>query len=287
MQERLTGGTKKRILAIHDISCIGKCSLTVALPVISSVGIETAIIPTAVLSTHTGGFEGFTYRDLTDDILPIIDHWQAESIGFDALYIGYLGSLEQIDIMKKIVSVYRPMGTATVIDPVMGDNGRLYATFDEDFPKYMRSLCREADIITPNLTEAVFMLGEEYHPGPYTREYIDGLMERLCGIGAKKVVLTGVYFDDDTLGAAVRDCDEGVTEYVMQKKLPGFFHGTGDVFASSLVAALVKGRSLKDAAMIATRFVTRSISNTVIPDGARCYGVNFESAIGSLIDELK
>ncbi len=279
-------GRQLRVLAVHDISCIGKCSLTVALPVISAAGIETAILPTAVLSTHTGGFKNYTYRDLTDDIVPIVNHWVSEAITFDAIYMGYLGSTHQIDIMKKIISLYKPEGTTVIIDPVMADNGSLYATFDEDYPRYMADLCRYADIITPNITEAVLMLGEEYVPGPYNNEYIEGLLIRLGNICRGKIVLTGVHFDSKHIGAAVYDAATGFVEYAMGKKLPGFYHGTGDVFASSLTAALMLGKPLEKAAQIAVDYTAMSIAATKVSKSERCYGVNFEAALPQLIDML-
>lgn len=281
-----SNGRQLRALAIHDISCIGKCSLTVALPVMSAAGIETAIIPTAVLSTHTGGFEGFTYRDLTDDIVPIVNHWKSEGMTFDAVYIGYLGSERQIDIMKDILSEYSD--ALAVIDPVMGDNGRLYATFDENYPKLMLELCKHADIITPNMTEAVLMLGDEYKRGPYTKQYIEDIVARLGAECGASVVLTGVHFDDNELGAAVWDKNGNKVSYVMAQKLSGFYHGTGDVFASSFVSSMMLGKSMEDSARIAVELVRDSISATAVAgqQGDRCYGVNFEAALPGFVARL-
>ncbi|MBE5818313.1 MAG: pyridoxamine kinase [Clostridiales bacterium] len=287
MQAVNSDGRQLRALAIHDISCIGKCSLTVALPMMSAAGIETAIIPTAVLSTHTGGFEGFTYRDLTDDIMPIVEHWKCEDMAFDAVYIGYLGSERQIDIMKDILNEYN--SALAVIDPVMGDNGKLYATFDESYPALMLELCKQADIITPNITEAVLMLGEEYTHGPYTQEYIECLIKRLGEACNASVVLTGVYFDENELGAAVWDNDKKQLYYTMAQKLSGFYHGTGDVFASSFVAAMMLGKTMECSAHIAVETVRDSIMATVAApqQGKRCYGVNFEAVIPSFIARVK
>ena len=168
---------QERILAIHDISCVGRCSLTVAIPIISSVGIECSGLPTAVLSTHTGGFTGYTYRDLTEDMVPIDEHWQTLGIRFDAFYTGFLGSFEQIDIVKKLFRDLSHEGTRIYVDPVMADKGKLYPVFGPDFPAGMRQLCEMADVIMPNLTELSFMLGIEYKEGPYTREYIDSVLD--------------------------------------------------------------------------------------------------------------
>ncbi len=281
-------GEQLRVLAVHDISCIGKCSLTVALPVISSVGIETAILPTAVLSTHTGSrFKGFTYRDLTEDLLPIFEHWQREGLNFDAVYVGYLGSKRQIDIIEHIIAEQHKKEALIFIDPVMGDHGRLYANFSADYPQKMLSLCKNADIITPNITEAALMLNEEYISGPYTEEYIEHLLKNLAQNGIKKIVLTGVYFDDERLGVAIYDSENGITEYEMSQKLPGFYDGTGDIFASSFVAAVMHGKTLQRAAQIAETFVVESIRATALRKGEKCYGVNFESAIQGFTEQMQ
>ena len=166
----------KRVAAIHDISGVGKCSLTVALPIISAAGVECSVMPTAVLSTHTGGFEGFTFRDLTDDLRPIAEHWKKENICFDALYSGYLGSLGQIDIVRDIFEMFRTPETWIMVDPVMADNGRLYSLFTLDHVKGMAKLCGRADVIIPNRTEAAFMLEREYRDGPMREEEVNDLL---------------------------------------------------------------------------------------------------------------
>ena len=145
---------QKRVAAIHDISGFGKCSLTVALPIISAAGIETTIMPTAVLSTHTGGFTGYTYRDLTGDLRAIAEHWKSLELHFDAIYSGFLGSFEQIDIVKDFIDMFRADGNITVVDPAMADNGQMYSLFNMEFAKAMASLCAKADIVVPNITEA-------------------------------------------------------------------------------------------------------------------------------------
>ena len=190
----------KRVAAIHDISGFGKCSLTVALPVLSSVGLETCVIPTAVLSTHTGGFTGFTYRDLTEDILPMARHWHSLGLHFDAIYTGYLGSMEQIDLVREVVSLLRDEDTLVLADPAMADNGRLYSLFSPGFEQGMATLCADADIIIPNITEACLMLGLPYRSGPHTEAEINEMLQALCALGPQQVVLTGVSFDPATLG---------------------------------------------------------------------------------------
>ena len=212
---------QKRVLAIHDISCIGKCSLTVAIPIISAAELECAVIPTAVLSTHTGEFTGYTFRDLTDDIEPICKHWRSFGIGFDAIYTGYLGSAKQISLVRSIIDTFGGEGKTVFVDPVMADAGRLYANFDMAFVSEMRSLCAEADVITPNLTEAAFLLGGEYRESGYGEEYIKETLGALCELGPKAAMLSGVSYEDGKIGAAYleRGGDYG---YFADERIPGF-----------------------------------------------------------------
>jgi len=278
---------QKRVLAIHDISCFGKCSLTVALPIISSTGLECTVMPTAVLSTHTGGFKGFTYRDLTEDLLPILEHWKTLDIGFDSIYTGFLGSFEQIDIVSKIIKELKKKKTLVVVDPVMADNGELYSIFSKDFPKGMRRLCEQADVIVPNMTEAALLLNEEYNKGPYTEEYIEGLLKRLGKINSKKIILTGVFFNNDHLGAASFDSISGEISYSFHDLIPGYYHGTGDVFGSAVVSAMLNGANLERANEIAVEFTAESIKRTNEAGTDIRFGVNFEEGLGKLIRIIK
>lgn len=276
---------QKRVAAIHDISCFGKCSLTVALPIISAAGIETAVIPTAVLSTHTGGFTGYTVRDLSEDIVPVARHWNSENIEVDAVYTGYLCSKQQIYLVLEAARLISREDTLLITDPVMADNGKLYKAFDSDYPKYMTELCANANIITPNITEAALMLGIKYRVGPYTEDYINSLLEGLYLKTHAKIVLTGVYYDNRRIGAAVYDGEK--KEYVFSERISASYHGTGDVFASTLTAALLNGRSLKAAAQIAVNFTCACIKRTAENDTDMRYGVNFESQIPNLIKYLE
>ena len=272
----------KRALSIQDISCFGRCSLTAALPIMSAMGIETAIIPTAVLSTHTGGFEGYTFRDLTEDILPIVRHWQKYNIGFDAVCTGYLGSSEQIDIMKEIFKIYSQNGAMIFADPAMGDYGKLYSGFDSNFADKMASLCSVADVITPNITEAAMITGEKYIESGYGKDYIDTLLKKLADTGAKKIILTGVSYSTDKQGAAFFDRERNEYGCYMTENLPGGNHGTGDIFAAVAAGTLIKGGSLYSACKNAADFVVRSIKATVEDDDKYWYGVNFESQLSWL-----
>lgn len=278
---------QKRVAAIHDLSGFGKCSLTVALPILSAAGIETSALPTAFLSTHTGGIRGYTYRDLTADMRPVMQHWKSLDIRFDAIYTGYLGSFEQLDIVKEFFDIFRTEDNLILVDPVMGDNGELYTNFTHEFAAGMRSLCQKADIIVPNLTEASLLLDEPFCPGPYTASYIESILLKLSKLGPKKIVLTGVFFNEDELGAATYDQATNTTDYVFTQKIPGYYHGTGDVFASALLAALLNDFSLIESAAIAVKFTTDSIRRTYIAKTDYRFGVNFEQSFPDFLKELK
>ncbi|MDR0865770.1 MAG: pyridoxamine kinase [Candidatus Symbiothrix sp.] len=277
----------KRVAAIHDISGFGKCSLTVALPIISAAGIETTVLPTAVLSTHTGGFTGFTYRDLTEDIAPITEHWKSLDIQFDAIYTGFLGSFEQLDLVTRFFKAFKTDDNIILVDPVMADNGELYKIFSPEFAVGMSKLCEQADIIVPNLTEAALLLGEKYNPGPYTEAYIEETMKKLSALGPQKIVLTGVFFNDEELGAATYDAVTGEVAYAFEKRIPGYYHGTGDVFGSALLAAILNDFRLNEAAAIAVRFTTSAIKKTAEAGTDIRYGVNFEQSIPEFLRDLK
>lgn len=277
---------QKRVAAIHDISCVGRCSLTVALPIISAAGFDTSVLPTAILSTHTGGFEGFTYRDLTEDIKPISKHWKSLNIKFDALYSGFLGSFEQIDLVADLFNTFRNEDTLVMVDPVMADNGVLYSIYSPEMAKGMAKLCALADIVVPNLTEAAFILEEEYIGENYSREYIETTLRKLSSLGAKKVVLTGVSFEKDKLGAAAYDRDLDKITYAFNDRIEGYFHGTGDVFGSTLLSALLNDFPLEEATQIAVDYTHKCISLTEQAEQERRYGVSFERAIPYLIKRL-
>ena len=275
----------KRIVTVQDISCVGKCSLTVALPIISAMGIEAAILPTAVLSTHTM-FSGFTVKDLTDQIRPITEHWNKEGITFDAMYTGYLGSFEQIDLTKEMADTFCKDGNLLFVDPAMADNGKLYPAFDEAFAKYMATLCAKADIIVPNITEACFMLGEEYKE-KYDEAYAKMLLKKLTNLGAKIAILTGVSFEEGTTGVMGYDSVNDEYYHYTHKKQSRSYHGTGDIFSSTCLGGIVRGLSWKDAARIAADYTSESIRLTIEDPKGNDYGVNFEEAVPCLLESLK
>lgn len=272
----------KKIVTIQDVSCFGKCSITVALPIISAMGVECAIIPTSILSTHTGGFEGWTFRDLSDDIPKIKEHWKKCNLKFDTIYTGYLGSHSQIDYVMDFASDFRGDGTLLFVDPAMGDKGRLYTGFDADFPLHMAKLCAMADIIVPNMTEASFMLGIEYRE-EYDEDYVKDILRKLCALGAKKAVLTGVSFEKSTQGAMLYDSETDTFHSHFQNNIPMSFHGTGDTFASVFVGALTHGFDEKDALNLAVDFTVECIKSTIPEAENHRYGTKFEECLPSLI----
>lgn len=273
----------KRILTIQDISCVGQCSLTVALPILSACGLETAILPSAVLSTHSVGFRDFTFRDLTEDIPAIQHHWQQEGIRFQAVYTGYLGSARQIEMVKDICRNLLVPGGKKIVDPAMADRGELYPVFDMDFVQEMKKLVGEGDIVLPNITEASLLTDTEYRE-EYDEEYICGLVAGIHRLGAGTVVLTGVSYDANSTGVLVSE--QGKQTYYRHELLDRGCHGTGDVYASSFVGAYMHGKTVPEAARIAADYTLACIKNT-LDDPNHWYGVKFEPVLGELIEALK
>ena len=279
---------QKKVLAINDISCVGRCSLTVALPIISSCGVECSIMPTAILSTHTGGFSGFTFTDFTSEMLKIANHWKSLDLKFDAIYTGFLGSKEQIEIVKEIVEMFRNDNVKVVVDPAMADNGNMYSIFDLDFANEMKKLCMGADVVVPNITEACFLTNTPYETAPHSKEFINKLIDGLAKLNVKALVLTGVSYVSGKLGSVTYDYTTNTYNYYNREIIPEYFHGTGDCFASALVASLAKGKTLDEANKIAVNFTVNSILETIKYQGIdKKYGVNFEEALESLIKEVK
>ena len=242
----------KRVLTIQDISCLGKCSLTIALPVLSALGAETVILPTAVLSTHTM-FRNFTCKDLSDQIEPIADHWKSEGVTFDAIYTGYLGTTSQIDQIRKLFKSFRDQNTKIIVDPVMADNGKLYPAFDMDYVRKNTELCAEADIIVPNITEAALMTGMDYRE-EYDEVYIKELLSRLNALGANVSVLTGVSLEQGKTGVMGYERETGEYYVYQNRRIDAAYHGTGDLFSSTCVGEILKGRSWQDAMRIAADY---------------------------------
>ena len=261
---------------------MGQCSLTVALPILSACGHETCILPSAVLSTHTGGFSGYTFRDLTDDMPAIQAHWEKEGVKFDGIYTGYLGSIKQVGYVKNILERMGKAGAVKIVDPAFADNGKLYCIFDQAYVEAMKTLCPAADILLPNITEACYLTGTEYKE-QYDEQYIKDLLLSLSKLGCSTVVLTGVSYRPDTTGVAVYE--KGELYYYEHKRISKGCHGTGDVYASAFTGALMRGKSLIDAAKIAADYTVLCIENTQ-GDPSHWYGVKFETALPELMKSL-
>ena len=274
-----------KILTIQDISCFGQCSITVALPVVSAFGIETAVLPSAVLSTHTSGFTDFTVRDLTEDLPAIRKHWESEGICFDAIYTGFIASAEQLDYIKDIIdSRLKPDGQVFV-DPAMADHGVFYNGFDQEFADKMGELCKLGDYILPNTTEACYILHKPWKEH-FTKEEMLEMARELSEFTKRYVILKGYEHGDNELGMIVLDKKEDSIEIVYNDRVDYVSHGTGDVFASSFVGSVMVGKTPSQASKIAGEFTKIAIEKT-IGDETHTYGVKFEQAIPQLYDLLK
>ena len=265
-----------RVAAIHDMSGFGRCSLTVAIPILSAMGIQCCPLPTAFLSTHTGGFEGFTFLDMTDELPKVAAHWKSLGLGFQAVYSGFLGSERQIAIVEDFLREFRGPDTVAVIDPVMGDHGAVYQTYTPAMCAGMTRLSELADVITPNLTEAALLLDIPYGELPVGEAGCREIVERLSLDGRRSVVLTGASTAPELTGAMCFDARTGQTEAVQTQRVPQEFHGTGDVFASVLTGALVQGASLPDAVRQAVDFVRACAERTARAGIPMREGVEFE-----------
>jgi len=272
-----------RVAAIHDLSGFGKCSLTVVLPILSAMGVEACALPTAILSSHTGGLVGYTYRDLTDDLPAIATHWEQLNISFDAIYTGFAASRVQLELIEEIIMRLQNPDTLIFVDPVLGDHGALYRTYTSDMVDAMRTLCKMAHVITPNLTEAAFLLDQPYDPAPQEPER---LCKALHALGPGQIVITGVGMPGDRLGAAAYDVGKDEFKIHAMPRAPGIWHGTGDIFGSVLLGALLTERSLDEATRLAVRFTQGSILRTWTHGGDPRHGVDFEAGLRELLNTL-
>ncbi|MDO5309041.1 MAG: pyridoxamine kinase [Planctomycetia bacterium] len=274
----------KRILTIQDVSCVGKCSLTVALPIISAAQVETCVLPTAVLSNHTHEiFHGYTFADLTGEINPIVRQWLISGVTFDAIYTGYLGSFEQMDLIENLIETFRQDDQFVFIDPVLGDAGKLYSGFDKHFAKRMAKFCAKADYIAPNMTEVAALLDREYIPSGYSEEYVCQTLYRLAELGPRVVAITGVEYAKDQYGIVGLDVQANEFFTYFHERIDGSYHGAGDIFSSATVAALARGKSAPEAFKIAADFTLDSIRATLRNPTPRNYGVDFETALPKFI----
>lgn len=276
----------KRIAAVHDLSGLGKCSLTVALPVISAAGVECSCIPTALLSTHTGEFTGWTLRDLTDEMLPIARHWKQTGARFDGVYTGYLANPAQAKTLEQVIDLISGPESLLVVDPVMADNGSYYSNMGEEMCAAFRHLIRRADVVTPNITEAALLTGTDYAPDGHDEDELHRMFESLAAMGPRMITITGVR-SGDMIGNVAFDAQTGEIFRALRPMHDGLFYGTGDIFASSLAALLVRGASLSDALEIATALTDDSIARSIRHDTPRRFGVDFEGALPAYIDRVR
>lgn len=285
MIDTLLASPAKRVAAVHDISGVGKCSLTAALPVISAAGVECLPVPTAVLSTHTGDIAGYTFHDLTDDIPAYLSHWLQFGITLDCIYSGYLGSVRQIDMVLAMADEFSFCRPLLVVDPAMADSGRLYVGFDSAFVCEMKRLCKRADILVPNLTEACLLTGIEYKES-VSADYIETVCRALSKI-CDTFVLTGVSLDDSKAGCLVSEGNGSELRFIETEKFPGVYYGTGDLFASALTGAIMNGKSLYDSAETATEFVVSAIRDTYLEGSDTRLGVAFERHLPEYIKNVR
>ncbi len=277
---------QKRAIAVHDISCVGRCALTVALPVLSAAGLNTAIVPTALLSTHTGEFTGYTHLDLTSQLSPITQHLSTLGLHYDAFYSGYLASGSQVDEILRMIDLLCDEQTHIFVDPAFGDHGRMYSLMDESMPRQMAKLVSRARTIVPNLTEAAFMLGQSY-PAAVDERHIETLCQSLCALGPENVVITDVSFQPDEVGVAVYRRGMARPLYLFRPRYHRVFHGTGDVFASFMLGALMNGQPLEDAVNTALDCTHQSIHFTLESGEPLRYGVQFEKVLPSYWQRIR
>ena len=275
---------QKRLVTIQDLSCFGKCSLTVALPVISALGTETVVLPTAVLSTHTGEFENYTFHPLHNEFKGITGHWERLGIEFDAIYIGYIGSNELIVAVSDFIDRFKKENTVVFIDPAMADNGKFYSGLDEDYAKNLRNLCKKADIISPNMTEAMILSGnapENYKSIPDAKEVAEKLSD-ICD----NIIITGVH-NENTISTISYDTQTSTLFSADKPLYDGVFYGSGDLFASAFIGMYLQGASLSEATKNASDFVNDCIIKTLDERDKYWYGLKFEQSLSILTDYIK
>ncbi|MDP4132902.1 MAG: pyridoxamine kinase [Bacillota bacterium] len=278
---------QKRLLTIQDLSCFGKCSITVALPIISALGVETVVLPTAILSSHTG-FNEYTFMPMEDEIEKISKHWVKEKLSFDAIYVGYIGNIHLIELVCEIIDKFKQKDTVVLIDPAMADNGKLYKGFDEYYVKELYKLCYKADILTPNITEAMLLTGMSPN-NSYDSGTIETVLKKLSEI-SNKIIVTGVqlydkiytYGYEKSLGSPVK---------IGADKIEGTFCGAGDVFSSSFIGSYLKDYNFKASLNTACKYVNDCIDDTLKFGSPSNYGLVFENRLGNIIkyynDEVK
>ena len=277
---------QKKAALINDISCLGRCSLTAAMPILSACGIESVPVPTGIFSAHTE-FEGFVKEDLTDKMEQFVEHWKSLGIRFDCIYSGYLANRKQTETVQRFLLDFKKSDTLCMVDPVMGDNGVFYKGIDDSFIADMRFLCSAADIIVPNVTEACMLADIEPEVDGYGMDFVKELLVSLRNITPARIVITGVDLGDGQIGCAVYDSLMGKANMFFTPKTEGRFPGTGDVFASALTAAVLNGKGFADAVQTAMGFTCKCVEATLEAETDRKYGLCFEPEIKNLIKSLE
>lgn len=277
---------QKKAALINDISCLGRCSLTAAIPILSACGIESVPVPTGIFSAHTE-FEGFVKEDLTDKMEQFVEHWKSLGIRFDCIYSGYLANRKQTETVQRFLLDFKKSDTLCIVDPVMGDNGVFYKGIDDSFIADMRFLCSAADIIVPNVTEACMLADIEPEVDGYGMDFVKELLVSLRNITPARIVITGVDLGDGQIGCAVYDSLMGKANMFFTPKTEGRFPGTGDVFASALTAAVMNGKEFADAVQTAMGFTCKCVEATLEAETDRKYGLCFEPEIKNLIKSLE
>lgn len=273
-----------RVLSIQDISCFGKCSLTLALPVISAMGVECVPVPTAVLSTHTGGLGEVYFTDMSQSIGPVTDHLNRLGVTFNVIYIGYLGSIQLICAIKQLIRTFKSKDTIIMLDPVMGDNGSLYSRFDKDYVKEMQTLAAHVDYIVPNLTEVSFLTDINYTGEVVSEEKLSGIFREFNKRYSSRLIITGVRSDESSMSIVSPEKDGNPAISYTVKSSKKKFHGTGDLFAGVLAGGLAKGVSLEAAVKKAADFTAAVIENTISAGTDERFGLCFESCLSMLTD---
>jgi len=287
MKDKYQVGPLKRVCTINDFSGFGKCSLTVSIPILSVAGIEVCAMPTAVLSTHTGEFEHYTYRDLTEDLPAYMEHWLSLNIQFAGIYTGYLGSTQQSEMVLQYIHKAKTLQTLIFIDPVMGDHGKLYQNFNEDRVNEMKKLCQNADFIFPNMTEATALAGISYQGNGYDESYIQQIFDGLQKFNVQHIILTGVENDKNQIGVVA--IDREIKEKIMffEHQTPGNFHGTGDVFASFFIAGILNALNFKRSLKMALELTNEAVRRTWARQTPLREGLDFEHVLPNLISKIK
>ena len=269
----------KKVAAVHDLSCIGRCSLTVIIPILSSLGIQVCPLPTAVLSTHFGGFSNVAFCDFTDHILAFAAHWKREGLSFDCIYSGFLASERQIDVVSAFIDEFSENRPLILVDPVMGDEGQLYSVYTPVMQEQMKTLVRKADILTPNYTEACFLLGETYQATIPARAPMRNWLVRLADFGPSMVVITGIPAANNQIVNLGYDRRTEAYWEITSEHIPVRYPGTGDIFASILLGALLQGSSLPEAIQRAADFVAKAVQTTFAANTPPREGVLLEQAL--------